>query len=364
MTARTCIVTGGAGFIGCGISSGLVQRFDRVIAIDDLRPPTHKVRQRPPVLAGPVELLQLDITLPSTWERVFTRIRPAVIVHLAAETGTGQSLTKMTRHARTNLLGTTAMLDALTRHKIWPERILLASSRAVYGNGAWNDTATGRLVYPGHRSRSRLLRGEWDFPGLEPLPASAAATRPIPISVYGSTKLAQEHILRSWTAGYGTVPLVLRLQNVYGPGQSLNNPYTGIVALFCRLARSGRSIPLYEDGRMLRDFVLIDDVAAALLGALDAREVGSDAYDVGTGQAVTVAEVAGWIASMYDAPAPHVCARFRFGDVRHASCTIEATRTALAWRPEIAVRRGLARVKDWIETEFKWERDSRSLIRG
>jgi len=355
MTAKNCIVTGGAGFIGCAISQGLVERFDRVVAVDNMHPQVHKTQMRPQALASRVELVQLDITEPATWDAVLARLQPTAVVHLAAETGTAQSLTEATRHAHTNVTGTTVMLDALARHNIVPERILLSSSRAVYGDGAWKNPSTGQTVYPGHRSRDQLARGAWDFAGLEVIPSAAAETRAMPTNIYGSTKLAQEYILRSWAAAFGTQPVVLRLQNVYGPGQSLSNPYTGIVSLFCRLARSGSSIPLYEDGQMLRDFVLIDDVAAALLVALDAPEIGPHPYDVGTGKASSIAEIAAQVAALYDAPAPHVCSLYRFGDVRHAACTIDATRQMLGWQPQFLVQDGLPRLKAWIDTQFKLE---------
>jgi len=355
MSLPACIVTGGAGFIGCAISAGLSQRFGRVVAVDIMHPQVHKSPARPAALHEQVELVRLDITDPGTWDQVLADIRPAVIVHLAAETGTGQSLTEGSRHAHVNVTGTTVMLDALARHDAIPERILLTSSRAVYGDGAWADLQTGALSYPGYRSRAQLARAEWDFPGLRSVPCQSAETVPHPTSVYGATKLAQEHILHAWASAFGTLPVITRLQNVYGPGQSLSNPYTGIVSLFCRLARAGKSIPLYEDGRMLRDFVLIEDVASALLAALDAAETGPHPYDIGTGNASSIADIADQIAALYGAPAPHVCGLYRFGDVRHASCQIEPTLRQLAWRPQFDLQRGLLRLRDWIETQFQLE---------
>ncbi|MDR3533230.1 MAG: NAD-dependent epimerase/dehydratase family protein [Rhodopila sp.] len=352
MASTGCIVTGGAGFIGCAISKGLIERFGRVVAVDNLHPQVHKTASRPAALAAGVELLRLDITEPATWDAVLAELRPTAIVHLAAETGTGQSLTEATRHAHVNVTGTTVMLDALARHKVVPERILLTSSRAVYGEGAWQDRAAGQTIYPGYRSREQLARGEWDFMGLHALPSSAMETRAMPTNVYGSTKLAQEHILCAWAAAFGTVPTTLRLQNVYGPGQSLSNSYTGIVSLFCRIARAQRSIPLYEDGRMLRDFVLIDDVADALLLALSASAPGNVPLDVGTGVATTIGDIAVHIASLYNAPEPHVCALYRFGDVRHAACTINLTRQMLAWEPRFSVQDGLLRLKGWVDIEL------------
>jgi dTDP-L-rhamnose 4-epimerase len=351
----TCIITGGAGFIGCAISAGLSQRFDRIIAVDIMHPQVHKSPDRPAALHEKVELFRLDITDPASWDQILRDVHPTTVIHLAAETGTGQSITEATRHAHVNVTGTTVMLDALVRHDRIPEQILLTSSRAVYGDGAWEDPQTGAVSYPGYRSRAQLARGEWDFPGLRSMPCQASETVPYPTSVYGATKLAQEHVLRAWSSAFGSVPIITRLQNVYGPGQSLTNPYTGIVSLFCRLARAGNSIPLYEDGEMLRDFVLIDDVASGLLAALDRSVIGRYPYDIGTGKPSSIADIAARIAELYGAPAPHICGLYRFGDVRHAACRIEPTLSQLDWQPQFNVQRGLLLLKDWIELQFERE---------
>ena len=198
------------------------------------------------------------------WSEVLADARPDVVIHLAAETGTGQSLTEATRHAEVNVVGTTRMLDAFSQLHHMPRRVVLASSRAVYGEGAWRDRKTGAISYPGQRSKAQLERGEWDFPGLECLPFDAAVTTPSPTSVYGATKLAQEHILKSWALSFDVEVGLLQIAERLRSGQSLSNPYTGIVSLFARLAREGKSIPVYEDGEIVRDFVFIEDVAEAL----------------------------------------------------------------------------------------------------
>jgi dTDP-L-rhamnose 4-epimerase len=348
---RLCVVTGGAGFIGTAIAPGLADRFDRLIIIDILHSQIHGAATHPASLPQGAGFIRADITEPATWDDLLSDAHPAVIIHLAAETGTGQSLTESARHSHTNVCGTAVMLDALARHNKIPDRILLASSRAIYGEGAWR-APDGAATYPGQRSRAQLNAGQWDFPGLSAIPSQAANTPPQPVSVYGATKLAQEHLLTAWASAFGADAAILRLQNVYGPGQSLINSYTGILALFCRIARAGNSIPLYEDGQMLRDFVLIDDVAAAILAAIDNSSPTAGIFDVGTGAAVSIAAVAAKIAALYNAPPPHICAKFRFGDVRHAACAIGATTAALGWQPRHTVDAGLARLTEWIETQL------------
>lgn len=348
--SRTCLVTGGAGFIGCAMSAGLAERFDRVVVLDNLHPQIHSTSTRPAALDSRCDLVVGDVTDAAAWDSALGTVRPEVVVHLAAETGTGQSLTESTRHAMVNVVGTSQLLDGLTRHGCVPSRVVLSSSRAVYGEGLWQ-RQDGSTYHPGQRSAAQLEGGHWDFPEGRPLSFSARNTPPAPTSVYGATKLAQEHVLSAWTLARQTSLRTLRLQNVYGPGQSLTNPYTGIVSLFVRLAKERKAIPLYEDGMMTRDFVFIDDVAAALLAALDAAE-GGFVYDVGTGSAATIRELAEEIALRYGAPPPVVSGQFRNGDVRHAACDISDTVAGLPWRPQVSWRDGLHRLCDWIDVHF------------
>src|SRR5690606_16871611 len=158
---------------------------------------------------------------------------------------------------------------------------------------------------PGQRTAEVLAAGRWDFPDAVPVAMDGATTPPAPVSIYAATKLAQEHLVRSWALSYGVQPSFLRLQNVYGPCHSLINPYTGIMSLFCRMAMGGSSIPLYEDGEVRRDFVLIDDVAAALFAAATSeREPSPVPLDIGSGEMQTIRTAAELIAARYGAPAP------------------------------------------------------------
>jgi dTDP-L-rhamnose 4-epimerase len=229
--------------------------------------------------------------------------------------------------------------------------MILSSSRAIYGEGAWR-REDGSVFYPGQRDREQFAQGVWDFPGAEALRVSAATTEPRPTSVYGATKLAQEHIMEAWARAYGARLGILRLQNVYGPGQSLINSYTGIVSLFVRLAKEAKSIPLYEDGLMRRDFIYIDDIAAALLAAIDTGPAGTTRFDIGTGEIATIRQVAEIISHRYGSPNPHVSAGFRHGDVRHASCDNSAALEQLSWSPRWTLDRGLNALCDWIDGEI------------
>lgn len=343
------LITGGAGFIGCAIAKALLRDNPEanIVAIDNLHPQVHPTRRRPADLDLRVQLIVADVTEPSAWEGLFAHFSPDHILHLAAETGTGQSLTESTRHAMVNLVGLTRMLDALSAANAFPTSIVLPSSRAVYGEGAWAN-ASGTQLYPGQRDKHMLELGVWSFPDMSPLACSATRTHPAPSSVYGSTKLAQEHVMKSWCGAYGVAAKILRLQNVYGPGQSLYNSYTGILALFARQAKVGEAIQLYEDGQMLRDFVFIDDVADAFVKAVSASNEDFTA-DIGSGYGTTIARAADIVAGIYGAPAPQICGKFRNGDVRHAWCDPDSALKHIDWTASVSADDGIRRLCAWID---------------
>lgn len=347
------VITGGAGFIGSALARRLGNGGLPIIAVDNLHPQIHPDHKRPEALPDFVTLIKGDVTESATWDEVLAHWHPEVLVHLAAETGTGQSLTEASRHASVNVVGTTAMLDALTRRGIKPQHIVLASSRAVYGEGAWRDESES-IFYPPLRSHAVLAAGQWNPlpPGghgkAAPLAHSCRNVFPAPTSVYGATKLAQEHILGAW-CGAMQVPLsVFRLQNVYGPGQSPYNAYTGIITLFIRQARKGLQLEVYEDGEIGRDFVFIDDVVAAIAAGIAKPPLDRRFLDVGNGVATTIREAAGIIAKHHGAPSPKVTGKFRDGDVRWAVANPEPLADQLGVRAKVSFEEGAHRVAEWL----------------
>lgn len=346
------LVTGGAGFIGSTLASLLADRAEQWVVLDNLHPQVHPGSRPPADLPASVDLRVGDVTCADDLDAVVADLRPDTVIHLAAETGTAQSLSESTRHGMVNVVGTTQLLDACTRAGHVPSHVVLTSSRAVYGEGLWR-RPDGSTFQPGLRTHAQLEAGSWNHgEAAEHLPNSVRGTHPHPINVYGATKLAQEQIMAAWTGSHDTVLSVLRLQNVYGPRQSLSNPYTGIVSLFSRLAREGQSIPLYEDGEITRDFVYIDDVVDALAAALSSPPQSPvRTVDVGSGVRTTIGDLAREVASFHGAPEPHVTGQFRDGDVRHASCTVDDTVAVLGWKPRWALREGVAALQEWIATE-------------
>jgi len=356
---KKVLITGGAGFIGSNLSSKLLNDFNdfEIHALDNLHPQVHRELGWPDLLPEQVNLHTGDVSSAENWDTVLKLVQPEIIVHLAAETGTGQSLTESTRHGMVNVVGTTTMLDALNRNNIKPEHIILASSRAVYGDGEWQ-AQDGTTFYAGTRTHDMLEAKEWDYLGQDGKPAKALPyradkTEPRPTNVYAATKLAQEHICRAWTTAYSIPFTVLRFQNVYGPGQSLQNSYTGIVALFSRLSIEGKPIDVYEDGEIIRDFVYVEDVVQALVKSIQnpPKPAEQRTLDVGSGDPCTVLEVAQKLASLAGSPEPQISGKYRDGDVRAASCDITMTESTIGYKPEWPVERGLASLLEWVRSE-------------
>ena len=351
---RTVLVTGGAGFLGCNLAADLVAAGDRVTALDSLHPQVHPDRRPPTLFPEGADLLVGDVVDGAGWDALLRMVAPDVIVHLAAETGTGQSLTEASRHARVNVVGTAELLDALTRSRHSLEQLLLVSSRAVYGEGEWEED--GIVFSPGPRTHAALSAGHWDPRGpaggaARPVASRAGVTPASPTSVYAATKLAQEHLFQAWCAATGTPLSVFRFQNLYGPGQSLTNSYTGLLVHFARMASAGNPIEVYEDGRIVRDFLYVDDASAALCAAMKRPPSDARLVDVGSGQPVTLLKVAAEVAALTNAPEPLVTGQFRDGDVRAASCDIDAARHDLGWTPTVDRREGLARLLAWVAAE-------------
>jgi dTDP-L-rhamnose 4-epimerase len=344
---KNVLVTGGAGFLGCALSQRLAPHCNRFLVVDNLLSQIHPLQARPEKLHPKAELLVADVANADSWSNLFCQFRPEIVLHLAAETGTGQSLRGASKHVSTNVLGLTRLLDALVEHEIFPEQIILPSSRAVYGEGAWQ-RSDGTIFYPGQRTNAQLAQAKWNYEGA-PLASYCGKTRENPTSVYGATKLAQENVLKSWAFSFGVPLSILRLQNVYGPGQSPFNPYTGVVVLFSRLAKGKGVIELYEDGLITRDFVFIDDVIDAIFKAILAvPESGYRQLDIGSGTSTTLLAVAEMISDMHGAPPAVISGKYRNGDVRHASCDISASARELNWQPKWSLIDGLKRLQEFL----------------
>lgn len=344
------VITGGAGFIGSRLAKRLVAAGHAVTLIDTLSPQIHGDLPDVSIPDG-ATLIRASV---NDLEPAHAALEQAdVIVHLAAETGTGQSMYRITHYVAVNELGTAHLLETLGRLPRRARKIVLASSRSVYGEGAYQRRdGTGGLVQPAPRGMETLQAGQWEFTAPDGTALQPVATPETlafaPASIYAATKAAQELLLLAGCESVGAKATILRLQNVYGEGQSLRNPYTGIISIFFNQARQGLPINLYEDGLATRDFVHVDDVAAAFAAAIDADLPHGVVMNVGSGVATSIMELARTLTQVagFDVPQP-VSGKFRLGDIRHNWADLERATRHIGYRPGVTLEQGLGRFVDW-----------------
>jgi dTDP-L-rhamnose 4-epimerase len=351
------LITGGLGFIGLALARTLVRRGMAVRLLDNLSPQIHGAVPRPELggLREPdVEVMRGDVRQRRDWVSALSDV--TAVVHLAAETGTGQSMYRIGDYTHTNVLGTALLLDVLANGPHEVAKLVLASSRAVYGEGAYGCAGCG-LVYPPIRSLGSLQAGQWEplcptCCGLIYPVATPETARTSPASVYAATKLAQEDLVRIAASSLGIPFAIFRFQNVYGEGQSLHNPYTGILSIFSNRIRQGKALALFEDGQESRDFVHVSDVIEAV--ALSLASDGGDGLtmNVGSGEQVTVESIARNLKRQFGASSELVVSgQYRLGDIRHNFADISVIRQALGFSPKVTLEEGIARFVHWVKTQ-------------
>jgi dTDP-L-rhamnose 4-epimerase len=350
------LVTGGAGFIGSHLTRRLLREGCSVAVLDNFSSQVHGGEQvLPRDLANDVELHRGDVRDRDVLLRALSD--RDVLVHLAAETGTGQSMYEVGRYQDVNIGGTAAILDlVMNRPNCRVSKIVVASSRAIYGEGKYRCGEHG-IVYPTGRSLEHLQAGEYEprcpVCGTACVPEATTEDSPSrPLSFYGLTKQVQEEMVLMFARACGFSAYALRYQNVYGPGQSLRNPYTGILAIFSNLARANSSIQIFEDGQESRDFVFVDDAVEATWRCVanDANPV--EAFNVGTGKRTTVLQVAKEIVGFFQSKSEiSVTGAFRQGDIRHNYADISKIRKAVNFAPRFTFQEGLKRFLAWADEQ-------------
>ena len=348
------LITGGAGFIGTHVTRLATAAGMRVRILDNL---SEQIHGPDATFAPPqgVEFLRGDVTERADLERALDGVD--TIVHLAAETGTGQSMYEIDRYYRVNVQGTALLFDLLANGTNRVRNVILASSRSVYGEGAYLCHAcdpAGARRFPASRSPRQLEAHQWTSPcprcggAMEPT-ATREDDQLAPASIYAATKLAQEELVRVACGALGMDHAILRFQNVYGEGQSLQNPYTGILSIFSTRIRLGLSLPIFEDGAETRDFVHVEDVATAVLRCIERPVSGGVTLNVGLGQPVSILAVAQLLQRIMGSSIdPHVTGQYRVGDIRHNHADIARLADTLGVRPEISLEAGMKRFCDWV----------------
>jgi dTDP-L-rhamnose 4-epimerase len=349
---RLIIVTGGFGFIGRNLVSELARRdsASKVLIVDNLDSRVHKTLPQNPTN---VDFLVGDIGSSEIWNDLNSYVQninglnSIFVFHLASDTATASSGKQPSRTIRTNDLGTARLLEWASSQVNSIERIVLASSRAIYGEGSWL-TFDGEIVSPEPRMHKNLKEGDWRpfFGGVScvsPQGVNSKDCKPKPTSIYGLSKLNQEQLLEIWAQSFEVPFSILRLQNVYGPGQSLTNSYSGIVALFVRRALVNETLEVYEDGEILRDFVYVSDVVEVLLDTLAAKEEVS-ILDVGTTTPTALIQLAHLICDVAESQSNiEITKKFRIGDVR----SIYANDSILRGRQITDLRTGVEKTINW-----------------
>jgi dTDP-L-rhamnose 4-epimerase len=350
------LVTGGAGFIGSRLVHKLHAEGATLTVFDSLIPQVHGAdADFPPALRAAASCIRGDIR---DQEALAAAVAgQEAIVHFAAETGTGQSMYAAARYADTNIGGTARLCDILVNARPPALRkIVVASSRAVYGEGLYACGAHGR-VYPAARTAEAMRAGRFepqcpicgDEASVLPTPEDAPFA---PSSFYGLTKQVQEQMVLLYGRALGLDAFALRYQNVFGPGQSLSNAYTGILAVFTNLARTRAPILIFEDGAESRDFVYVDDVVAATALCLRPDSNGVEALNIGSGARTSVLEVARAILAHFgDSSDIRITGDFRLGDIRHNLADLSRARQVLGYKPQWSFTDGLRRFLAWAESQ-------------
>lgn len=369
MRDKKVLITGGAGFIGSNLALRLIDLGAQVTVLDNLLPQIHGDAEDSFLfnrIKNKVTFIKGDVADKAAWKEALNDNE--IVVHFAAETGTGQSMYAIERYVNVNVGGTAILLDLLTNEKHNVEKVIIASSRAIYGEGKYWSVERDQAVYPSARSEEDMLKGDFEpkcpiSGGRTELMATDENATIHPNSIYGITKQNQEQMVMVTCQSLGIPAVAFRYQNVYGPGQSLKNPYTGILSIFSTRIKNNKGINIFEDGDESRDFVYIDDVVDATLLGIQKESANNKVFNVGSGVATTVRKVAETLVKSYGIEVPiEVSGQFRLGDIRHNFADLSYVKEHLGFQPKVNFEEGIARFTAWVnEQEVEADAYERSL---
>ena len=353
------LITGGAGFIGSNIALKLINKGYGVTVLDSLSEQIHganpeKTSPLYQSIKRKVNFIHGDVKNRSDWEKALSDID--YVIHLAAETGTGQSMYEIKKYVDTNSGGTARLLDILTNSKHHVKRVVVAESRAIYGEGKYHCPRCGD-VYPMERMEEDMAKGDFECKcpkcgGEVELVATTEESDIHPSSVYGIAKQVQGQLVHLVCKSIGVESVSFRYQNVYGPGQSLSNPYTGILSIFSTRIKNGNGLNIFEDGKETRDFVYIEDVVDATILGMEVPEANGHVFNIGTGVATDVLTVANTLCEKYGTQVPiTVSGNYRLGDIRHNYADITAARNILGFEPKWNFSDGIDQFCKWVNQQ-------------
>lgn len=356
---KNILITGGVGFIGSNLALKLVFKGYNVTVLDNLSEQIHgkNPEETSPLyksINGKINFIKGSVTSRQNWAEAL--IGQDAIVHLAAETGTGQSMYEIQKYIDVNIGGTGIVLDILANSFHTIKKIVVASSRAIYGEGKYQCLEHG-VVFPRGREDKDMAQGyfECKCPGcgkeVELLPTSEDSKNH-PSSVYGITKQTQEQMVLTVGKSLGIPAVAFRYQNVYGPGQSLSNPYTGILSIFSMQMKNGNNINIFEDGKESRDFVYINDAVDATILGLEKDEADYEVFNVGADEPIQVITVAEMLRQNYNANVEiKVSGNYRIGDIRHNYADLNKIQSKLGFVPQWNFDKGLVAFAAWVDQQ-------------
>lgn len=358
------LVTGGAGFIGSHLVDALLERGEAVRVLDSLDPQVHPGGALPSHTKAlldnrKIELIVGDVRDRQAWKKALQGIK--VVSHHAAAVGVGQSMYEVARYVEVNTQGTALLLDILANEPHDVEKLLVASSMSIYGEGATACPSCGPFS-PKLRDEKQMKAGVYEVLcpgcGAQAFPTPTPETKPLlPTSIYAITKRDQEEMCLAIGDAYSIPTVALRYFNVYGPRQALSNPYTGVGAIFLSRLLNGKPPLIFEDGLQARDFVHVNDIVRANLLAMDSEEAVGEPLNVGTGRATTIATIAEIAArSMGKDIGPKVVGKYRAGDIRHCVADIQRAREVLGFEPRIPLEEGITDLSQWVQRQVAEDR--------
>ena len=353
------LVTGGAGFIGSNVALKLITKGYSVVVLDSLSEQIHGSNpdQTSPLylsIKDKVDFIKGDVCKREDWLKALDGVD--YVIHLAAETGTGQSMYEIEKYVGTNIGGTALLLDILANTKHHVKRVVVAESRAIYGEGKYVCPSCG-IVYPLERKDEDMSKGDFECKcpkcgGSVKLVGTTEDSNILPSSVYGITKQVQGQLVHLVCKSIGVESVSFRYQNVYGPGQSLSNPYTGILSIFSTRIKNGNGLNIFEDGKETRDFVFIDDVADATILGMEVPAANGHVFNVGTGVATDVLTVAHTLCDKYGIQVPiTVSGNYRLGDIRHNFADITLAKQILGFNPKWNFSDGIEQFVKWVNQQ-------------